>query len=79
MRAISLILVLSVYTCSGHPALARAAAPQFSCANIPYWVRNYGIAQINPVLHNLGMLRWQIARVDRCLAPTNDPSYNIGP
>jgi hypothetical protein len=79
MRAISLILVLSVYTCSGHPALARAAVSQFRCANIPYWVRNYGIAQINPVLHNLGMLRWQIARVDRCLAPTNDPSYSIGP
>ena len=79
MRAVSLILLLGLTPCSGHPAFAKATTYHFSCTNIPWWVKNYSIAQINPVLVSLGMTRWQIVRLDKCLARTNDPSYSIGP
>ena len=72
MSRVPLVLALLLFA---SPAVAKP----FSCAGIPWWVKNYSIAQINPVLQSLGMTTSQIKRVGRCLAKTNDPSYSIGP
>jgi hypothetical protein len=63
MRTVSLILVLSLYTCSGHPAFARP----FSCAYVPYWVKGYSRATVATTAADLGMSRAEVVRLLKCL------------
>ena len=64
MSRISLILALVLATCSGHPAFA---AHHWSCRDVPGWVLGYSPSTVSSTAANMGMERWQIVRLLKCL------------
>ena len=46
------------------PALA---AHRWSCNDVPYWIRSYSPSLVASTATNLGMARWEVVRLLRCL------------
>ena len=42
-------------------------AHQWSCKDVPYWIKSYSTEQIASTTRNLGMAPWEINRLMRCL------------
>ena len=47
---------------------APVQAHVWSCRDVPYWIRSYPRVQVVQTVENLGMARWEINRLLKCLS-----------
>jgi hypothetical protein len=63
--ALPLVLALAPSAFAAH----HYATPlhRWSCADVPYWIRSYSPSTVASTAANMGMARWEIIRLLKCL------------
>jgi hypothetical protein len=41
--------------------------PPLDCSKIPWFFKSYSVSQVDDAMRSVGMLKWQLARLHKCL------------